>query len=181
MPPTTPVIIITLAVAVAGCASAVSEPTAAPDYAVAPQPPPGSCHARGGRLFTLPDPHCTPGAADPRVTQADIHRTICRRGYTTIVRPPESVTEPEKRASLAAYGDSGPLPGYEYDHLISLGLGGAANDARNLWPEPGASPNPKDDLEDLLHRKVCAGTIPLEVAQRQLAGDWVSAYRRLIG
>ncbi len=128
-------------------------------------------------MFALPDPHCTPGAADPRVTQA----TICRRGYTAKVRPPESVTEPEKRASLAAYGDRGPLRRYEYDHLISLGLGGVPNDPRNLWPEPGASPNPKDDLEDLLRREVCAGTVPLEVAQRQLAGNWVSAYHRLIG
>ena len=51
-------------------------------YAVQPQPPPGSCHARGHGLFTLPDRHCTPGHADPRVTQATIATTICRSGYT---------------------------------------------------------------------------------------------------
>ncbi len=43
------------------------------------------------------------------------------------------MTEPEKRASLAAYGDHSPLHGYEYDHLASLELGGARNDPRNLW------------------------------------------------
>jgi hypothetical protein len=90
------------------------------------------------------------------------------------VRPPESVTGPEKEASLAAYGDSGPLHGYEYDHLVPLELGGAANDPRNLWPEPGASPNPKDALEDELNQKVCDGQITLAKAQHAIAANWVA-------
>jgi hypothetical protein len=61
----------------------------------------------------LPDPHCTPGAISPAVTQANIESTICSSGYTETVRPPESITEPEKEASLAAYGDSGPLRDFE--------------------------------------------------------------------
>jgi hypothetical protein len=40
-------------------------------------------------------------------------------GWTSTVRPPESVSEPEKRASMAAYGASGPLSAYEYDHVLS--------------------------------------------------------------
>ena len=59
----------------------------------------------------------------------------------------QSRVEAEKWASLAAYGDAGSLRDYEYDHLVPLELGGAPNDPRNLWPEPGASPNPKDELE----------------------------------
>ncbi len=148
---------------------------------VQPQPPPGSCHARGGGTFTLPDPHCTPGALSPAVTQADIQSTICRRGYTETVRPPESVTEPEKLASMSAYGDSGSAHAYEYDHLVSLELGGATNDARNLWPEPGGSPNTKDRLEDRLHALVCDGQMPLATAQHRIAGNWVAAYHRLFG
>jgi hypothetical protein len=31
-----------------------------------------------------------------------------------------------------------------------LELGGAVNDSRNLWPEPGGSPNPKDSVENAL-------------------------------
>src|SRR5205085_8220106 len=85
---------------------------------VQPQPPPGSCHARGSGLSSLPDPRCTPGAISPAVTQADIHSTICSYGYTRSVRPPESVSEPEKEASLAPYGDTGPLHVYEFDHLV---------------------------------------------------------------
>lgn len=115
------------------------------------------------------------------MTQATVHVTICTRGYTRRVRPPERVTEPEKRASMRAYGDTGRLGAYEYDHLIPLELGGAPNDARNLWPEPGASPNPKDRLEDLLRERVCAGTLPLATARREIATNWVAAYHRLIG
>jgi hypothetical protein len=148
---------------------------------VQPQPPAGSCHARGSGLFSLPDPHCTPGALSSAVTQANIQSTICTPGYTSTVRPPESVTEPEKDASLAAYGDPGPAHEYEYDHLVSLELGGAPNDPRNLWPEPGRSPNPKDKLEDRLRRMVCAGELTLAAAQSEIATDWVAAYRRLIG
>jgi hypothetical protein len=40
-------------------------------------------------------------------------------GWTASVRPPESVTEPEKRASIDAYGDAGPISSYEYDHFLS--------------------------------------------------------------
>jgi hypothetical protein len=129
-----------------------------------------------------PDPRCTPGASDPRVTQADIGRTICRAGYTRRVRPPESVTEPEKPAAIAAYGyyAGHRLSAYEYDHLIPLELGGAPNDPRNLWPESGATPNPKDRLENVLRQEVCRGHLGLSAARREIATDWVSAYRRLI-
>jgi hypothetical protein len=141
---------------------------------VQPQPAPGSCHARGSGLFSLPDPHCTPGAISPAVTQANVQSTICREGYTATVRPPESVTEPEKEASLAAYGEPGPVHDYEYDHLVPLALGGAANDPRNLWPEPGASPNPKDRLEEELSELVCGGHISLAFAQMRIAKNWIA-------
>lgn len=140
---------------------------------VQPQPAPASCHARGTGLFSEPDPRCTPGALNPAVTQATIGRTICVSGWTETVRPSESVTEREKAASMDAYGDTGPLHAYEYDHLVSLELGGATNDPRNLWPEPGTSPNPKDAVENELHREVCAGEMSLARAQHILAGDWV--------
>ncbi len=78
-------------------------------------------------------------------------------------------------ASIAAYGDTGPIHEYEYDHLVSLELGGATNDPRNLWPEPGASPNPKDAVEDTLHSKVCDGAMTLREAQHIIATQWVSS------
>jgi hypothetical protein len=174
-----------LGLGASGCSATVGDAGAAavPGGAstVQPQPPAGSCHARGRGKFSLPDRHCTPGVADRRVTQDNLHSTICRPGYSASVRPPASVTRREKLASMKAYGDHDSPHHYEYDHLISLELGGAPNDARNLWPEPGGVPNPKDKLENRLRGRVCDGALSLAAAQRQIAGDWVSAYHRLFG
>lgn len=149
----------------------------ASDDVVQSQPAPGSCHPIGSGLYSRPDPRCTPGALNPQVTQANIGQTICKSGWTATVRPPEQVTEAEKRASMAAYGDDRPLSDYEYDHFVPLGLGGATNDARNLWPEPGASPNPKDAVEDELNRSVCEGRMTLAQAQRAIVTNWVALAR----
>jgi hypothetical protein len=148
---------------------------------VQPQPPAGSCHATGSGAFTKPDPGCTPGARNSAVHQSTISRTICRAGYTKKIRPAERITRAEKTASMAAYGDTQPKSHYEYDHFVSLELGGAANDRRNLWPEPGGSPNPKDKLENHLHAKVCDHEITLITAQREIARHWVRTYHRLFG
>ena len=153
----------------------------ASNHAVQPQPPADSCNARGSGELALPDTSCTPGAISPAVKQSNIHSTICRSGYSKSVRPSESITEREKQASMAAYGDTDSARHYEYDHLVSLELGGATNDARNLWPEPGGSPNVKDRIENRLHRLVCAGSVTLSSAQSQIAHDWAKAYRRYLG
>ena len=69
---------------------------------------------------------------------------------------------------MAAYGvtQSG-----ELDHLIPLELGGSS-DVRNLWPEVGPIPNPKDRVENELRDWVCSGRIKLAVAQQEIAKDW---------
>src|SRR2546426_4112782 len=90
---------------------------------------PTGCHAIGN---VLPDPACTPGATDPRVTQENIGSTICVSGYTSTVRPPVSVTNPIKQERMQAYGFTDSTANYELDHLISLELGGAPSDVKNL-------------------------------------------------
>jgi hypothetical protein len=147
--------------------------SAASNDVVQSQSAPGSCHAIGTGAYSRPDPSCTPGALNPTVTQATIDGTICVGGWTSAVRPPESITEQEKAASMAAYGDTGSLGDYEYDHFVPLELGGATNDARNLWPEPGASPNPKDTVENELRQKVCDGQMTLAEAQHEIVTNWV--------
>ncbi len=147
--------------------------SSASNSAIQPQPAPGSCHALGSGRYSRPDPRCTPGALNPQVTQATIGRTICKRGWTARVRPPEGVTEAEKRASMAAYGDHGSMGDYEFDHFVPLELGGATNDPRNLWPEPGGSPNPKDAVEQQLSHQVCDGHMSLARAQRAIVANWV--------
>src|SRR6185312_13210468 len=83
------------------------------------QPAAGSCHAISSGLHARPDPRCTPGTVNPAVTQASIATTICASGWTATVRPAESVTEPEKLASMSAYSDRG-VSRYEYDHFVPL-------------------------------------------------------------
>ncbi len=140
---------------------------------------PGDCHARGSGLDVLPDPRCTPGATSPQVTQANISATICRPGWAASVRPPESVTEPLKRASMTAYGDTGPVSSYENDHLVALSSGGSPSDPRNQWAEPGATPNPKDGVEVAANRAICTGRLTLARAQTAMATDWIALGRQL--
>ena len=74
-----------------------------------------------------------------------------------------------------------PAHEYELDYLITPELGGS-DDRRNLWPERYSSEQwnarVKDELEQLLPRLVCAGTLPLATAQREMATDWVAAYKK---
>jgi hypothetical protein len=159
-------------------------PGATTTYTVQPQPAAGSCHYTYVSAFPLPDRRCTPGAINPLVTQSNIASTICRSGYTSTIRPPEDVTEKEKDGSAAAYSYTGSLHTAEYDHLISLEIGGDPNDPANLWVEPNdkanttSTANTKDILENKLHSLVCSGQMTLATAQAALATNWVVAYDR---
>jgi hypothetical protein len=83
----------------------------------------GTCRMGSDQGQPLPDPHCTPGAVNPAVTQATIGSTICRSGYKATIRPPVSVTDRLKREQIAAYGDADTRSrDYEEDHLLSGGV-----------------------------------------------------------
>jgi hypothetical protein len=137
--------------------------------------PKGSCHAKG----ELPDSKCTSGVADAAVTQANIQQTICTSDYAKQIRDkfaPGSYTDALKRQQIREYGYTNTtVADYEEDHLISLELGGHPNDPRNLWPEFPHTPNDKDKVENELHRKVCAGQMTLQEAQRIISTDWTKA------
>lgn len=134
--------------------------------------------------FGLPNPARTPGAVDARVTQNNIHQTICMRGYTRTVRPPESYTERLKRQQMRAYAYADQhIWHYEEDHLVPLEVGGAPRNPRNLWPEPryghwGA--RQKDRLENKLHREVCRGQISLHEAQRIFEMNWIRGDKKYV-
>jgi hypothetical protein len=132
----------------------------------------GTCHYRDGGQ--LPDPRCTPGSIDPAVTQANIHKTICVTGYTSKVRPPAGQTDRFKYKVAYLVYRLLHRKRTELDHLVSLELGGS-NDAANLWPESPPTPNPKDKVENALHRAVCEGRVSLAAAQRAIASDWLTA------
>ena len=113
------------------------------------------------------DPARTPGALNPAVTQATISATICVRGWTATVRPSSDYTTALKRRQLAEYGQTGPLSGYQEDHLISLELGGAPTDPRNLWPQARPWADHVDTTENDLNAAVCSGRMSLAEAQRR--------------
>lgn len=148
--------------------------------------PPTTGTGSADRLPGEPDPGLTPGALNPSVTQATIHSTICVSGWTATIRPPESFTNALKIEQIAQYGyaDSS-TSSYEEDHLISLELGGAPADPRNLWPEPytaslsdgrPAGAHTKDGFETKLKSEICSGAITLAQGQSEIGDHWVHAY-----
>jgi hypothetical protein len=138
------------------------------------------------RLPGEPDRALTPGALNPAVTQATIGSTICVSGWTATIRPSSSYTTRLKIAQIVAYGYSDTsTSAYEEDHLISLELGGAPSDPRNLWPQPytmsladgrPTGARTKDSFETRLKKEVCAGAISLAEAQADIGVYWVHAY-----
>lgn len=151
-----------------------------------PVPAPDSCRSSADATgVVFPDPRCTPGMVDGAVSQATLSTTICRPGgYTSSVRPPESMTNAAKAVSMRSYSIGGPASAFEYDHFVPLALGGAS-DVRNLWPEPddpamtGFDRNAKDVVEVALWRAVCAGRTTLEEARAAIVANWSTARQRL--
>jgi hypothetical protein len=168
---------------VAADSSPGASTTAGPTGFPIPVPVAGSA---ADRLPGEPDRVLTPGALNPAVTQATIGSTICVSGWTATIRPSSSYTTRLKIQQIAAYGYPDiSTSAYEEDHLISLELGGAPSDPRNLWPEPytmsladgrPTGARTKDTFESRLKKQVCAGTISLAEAQADIGVYWVHAY-----
>jgi hypothetical protein len=169
--------------AIAACSPTASTDSASPTATIAIAVPSSNvtaCRAGSDSGEPLPDPHCTPGATNPAVTQATIHTTICVSGWTATVRPDTSYTNRLKARGIKdyGYGDSS-LSSYEEDHLVPLEAGGAPSDPANLWPELGRSPNTKDKVESAARKAVCTGRMPLATAQAGFETDWVTLGRQL--
>jgi len=132
----------------------------------------------------LPDPAITPGAANTTVNQANIHETICVKGWTKTIRPPVGFTNRIKHLQMRRYGiDDYRIHEFELDHLIPLNLGGAPDDPANLWPQPFDgewNAGLKDDLERTLNLRVCQERLTLAEAQTAVRTDWIAAYRKFM-
>ena len=91
---------------------------------------------RVGDPGIYPTARLTPGTADPAVTQSNIAKSICNKGWTTdLVRPSTSVTKKIKTQTMKTYGFTDAANHYELDHLMSLQVGGCPDCVENLWPE----------------------------------------------
>jgi hypothetical protein len=121
-----------------------------------------------------PDRSLTPGATR-RVAIGD----VCSMAHEQVVG---EVSTPLRQEVFREYGIANAhADDYEIDYLIAPGLGGI-EEIHNLWPEPYTSPtwnaHVKDALEEHLHEMVCAGKLDLSTAQRDIATDWIAAYKK---
>ena len=169
-----------------------SSPTSSPTWAsFIPAPTgqpfvPSATGSSSDRLPGEPDASLTPGALNPDVTQANIGSTICVSGWTATVRPSSDYTSALKIQQMTEYGYSDTsTSSYEEDHLISLELGGAPTEPRNLWPQPYVATlsdgrptgaQTKDGFETKLKDEVCNGTVTLAQAQSEIGDAWVHAF-----
>jgi anti-sigma factor RsiW len=122
----------------------------------------------------LPDRSLTPGA-----TRAVTINDVCSMAHEEVVG---EVSTSLRQEVFYEYGiKNAPPEGYEVDYLIAPGLGGV-EDIRNLWPEPSTShiwnAQVKDTLEERLHEMVCAGKVDVSTAQRDIATNWIAAYKK---
>jgi len=121
-----------------------------------------------------PNRRLTPGATRS-VTIGD----VCSIPHEEVV---SEVSPSLRQQVFREYGIANARPDdYEIDYLIAPGLGGV-EDLHNLWPEPSTdsiwNAHVKDALEEHLHEMVCAGKLDLSTAQRDIATDWIAAYKR---
>ncbi|MGB8885795.1 MAG: zf-HC2 domain-containing protein [Candidatus Korobacteraceae bacterium] len=127
----------------------------------------------GSAMQPIPDRHLTPGVSRPVSTSE-----VCTETYSDDAAV---VPAAVKQRVFQEYGMAPQSTNYELDYLISPQLGGT-DDVRNLWPEPAAASawnaRDKDALENRLHQLVCQNKIDLSTAQRDLATDWISAYKK---
>jgi hypothetical protein len=119
-----------------------------------------------------PDARLTPGATVP----------VSREAICVVPDAPRPVAASLAMRVFAHYGINNPRPRtFEVDYLITPALGGS-DDIRNLWPQPYSAgvwnSRVKDALEDKLRQLVCEGKLDLEAAQREIASDWIAAYKK---
>lgn len=124
-------------------------------------------------VVTVPNPKLTPGA-----TVLMSPSEVCNASNAKNKAVPVAL----RKKVFEAYGISRAEPrAYEVDYLITPALGGA-DDIHNLWPQTYSdtawNAQVKDDLEDHLRALVCEGKLDLATAQREIAGNWIDAYKK---
>jgi len=124
-----------------------------------------------------PKPRLTPGETRPITLDQ-----VCRSPKAEVIS--SGISPETRRQVFASYGiHAAQVNEFEVDYLITPDLGGAGS-IRNLWPQPYSArwnARVKDELEQRLHDLVCEGKLDLSTAQRELATDWIGAYKKYFG
>lgn len=123
-------------------------------------------------VLSIPDSRLTPGAAVLASRQA-----VCAQPNVKN----KAVSMTLQKQVFEEYGIRQAEPkAYEVDYLVTPALGGA-DDVRNLWPHSYSAvwnARVKDELEDRLRDMVCDGRLDLTEAQREIAENWIAAYKK---
>jgi hypothetical protein len=133
----------------------------------------GYPRARSAPVVAMPISTLTPGA-----TLFMDRATVCAQTNPNN----REVSVAMQRMVFAQYGiPRGDTHDYEIDYLVTPALGGA-EDIHNLWPHSYSATvwnaKVKDALETRLRERVCGGSLDLETAQREIAGNWIAAYKK---
>jgi hypothetical protein len=119
----------------------------------------------------LPDRAKTPGDIFEGVTVNDLRQP----GYSERAR---DVPAELMREIYAWYGISDHT-GFVIDHLVPVELAGRSTLA-NLWPQRIGDAKRKDRLAAKLHELVLSGQLELGTAQREIAANWIEAYKKYV-
>jgi len=124
-------------------------------------------------IVSTPDSRLTPGA-----TLMVSRPAVCAQENVKNRAVPVTL----QRKVFEQYGMTGADPhAYEVDYLVTPALGGA-DDIHNLWPHSYSNTawnaRVKDALEDRLREMVCDGRLDLGEAQREIAANWIVAYKK---
>jgi hypothetical protein len=122
---------------------------------------------------STPDSRLTPGAA-----LLESRQDVCAQPSANNKIVPVAL----QKKVFEEYGIARAKPqAYEVDYLVTPALGGA-DDIHNLWPHSYSATvwnaQVKDALEDRLRQMVCGGTLDLTEAQREIATNWIAAYKK---
>jgi hypothetical protein len=124
-------------------------------------------------ILSVPNSALTPGA-----TLLVNRPAVCASENVKNKTVPASL----QRKVFEEYGIAGADPrAYEVDYLVTPALGGA-EDIHNLWPHSYSATvwnaRVKDALEDRLRDLVCEGDVDLTEAQKEIASNWITAYKK---
>jgi hypothetical protein len=124
-------------------------------------------------IVSIPDSRLTPGA-----TLLANRQAVCAQANANNKAVPVAL----QQKVFEEYGITRAEPrAYEVDYLITPALGGA-DDIHNLWPHSYTATawnaRVKDALEDRLREMVCDGSLDLEEAQKEIAANWIAAYKK---